>query len=566
MCVKNIITLIFNDISRTAVVNEVIEGKYMKKQFWVKLLAVAMTGALLTGCNSYFALRNDDSEESLEMASEETSEDGSEEASKEEEKNGSLRGEELYDAFMNGDVKVVYNKLSDESGDALKDYLEDGKEYSINEIVKCAEEGEYTSRTISGDPKSTFIDCGEDGVKELLVKMDFGASSSLSMILKDFDGELRICYSGESWDRSELSISDTGMISSAGSGGATVHGYDEAFVNADGEYKFFYSSTTEGDPYSYYAYTSDDDYEELSFDDLDTEFFEINSYCVKDDNGHSTYYYNYDMLDEDYNIITTEADLSASNPYMKKFTAAGITVYTQDKIDDILTKKAEEIEYPGGYKSVASAEDDNSEKQYGITLVSKEHVDSSGLTAEEQLTEDFCISDDTGDVTGKVDGIKGSSLDGHMKVSRNYNDDKKPVYLFELDGEKVGSLVMESYDYPTFNYIQLKDIDGDGMEEILLATYTYSTGPVIAVDFSVLKYASGQNAADGSSYGVNINYHPSDDYPNGNAYFFIEADDELAGGLVTYVSLEDNGVQVVVDKGEKIDAMYYPDEYVLTIN
>ena len=288
---KNIITLIFNDISRTAVVNEVIEGKYMKKQFWVKLLAVAMTGALLIGCNSHFALRNDDSEESLEMASEESLEMASEET-----------------------------------------------------------------------------------------------------------------------------------------------------------------------------------------------------------------------------------------------------------------------------------DDDNSEKQYGITLVSKEHVDSSGLTAEEQLTEDFCISDDTGDVTGKVDGIKGSSLDGHMKVSRNYNDDKKPVYLFELDGEKVGSLVMESYDYPTFNYIQLKDIDGDGMEEILVATYTYSTGPVIAVDFSVLKYASGQNAADGSSYGVNINYHPSDDHPNGNAYFFIEADDELAGGSVTYVSLEDNGVQVVVDKGEKIDAVYYPDEYVLTIN
>ncbi|SKB84287.1 hypothetical protein SAMN06296386_106153 [Lachnospiraceae bacterium] len=525
----------------------------MKKQIWVKLLAVAMTGALLSGCGFDFSSKNDDS---FEEASEASDDEDSEETSKEsEEDKDDLRGEDLYDAFMKGEVKVVYNKLSNEAGDALKDYLENGKEYDINEIIKCAEEGDYTSRTLAGDPKASFIDCGEDGVKELLVKMDFGASSSLSMILKDIDGKLRICYSGESWDRSELSIGDTGMISSSGSGGATVHGYDESFVNADGEYKFFYSCMTEGDPYSYYAYTSDDDYEKLSFDDLETQYFMINSYCVKDDNGHSTYYYNYDMLDEDYNPITTDSDFAASNPYRKKFAEAGITVYTRDEIDDILAKKAEEIEYPGGYKSESSV---------GL-LVSKEHVDNSGLSAEEQLTEDHCISDETGDVTEKVDGIKGSSLDGHLNVSRIYNDENKPVFLFKLDGKNVGNLVMDSADYNNFNYIQLKDTDGDGMEEILVVTYTYSTGPVVAVDFSVLKCVSSQNEADGSSYGVIIDYHPYVDLPYGNGYSYIEADEELAGGTVTYVSLEDNGVQVVVDKGTKIDAVYYPDEYVLTM-
>lgn len=538
----------------------------MKKRLLFKLLTAAMAGALLTGCGLDFSSKEDGasveiSKEYFGKTEEETHEEASEETTNvPEEKKDGPRGEELYEAFMNGDVKVVYNNLSNEIGDALKDYLEDGKEYGLDEIIKCTEDKSMTS---VGDPKYVFIDCGEDGVKELLVKLEFEGRTSLSMILKDMDGDLKICYSGEEWERSELSISDTGMISSSGSGGATVHGYDASFVNAEGEYKFFYSCYTDGNPSNYYAYVSDEKYEEISFADLDTEYFMINRYCVQDDNGNSTYYYSYDMLDEDYNVVTTDADYDASNPYRKKFTDAGIKIYTKSEIDNILAKVAGEIGYPGGYNLVSEA-DDQEDRQYGIVLLSKEHVGESGLSAEDQ-TYNHSIGDVTMDITDSVDGLKGSSLDGRMKVSRIYNDDNEPVILFELDGKYVGTLNMETHDFDTFDYIQFKDIDGDGMEEILVVTYTTSTGPLFAVDFSVLKYTPGRNAADGSSYGITIMYHLSDDFPYGNGYYFIEADEELAGGKVTYVGLDDGGVKVVVDKGTKNDGVYEPDEYVLVM-
>lgn len=207
---------------------------------------------------------------------------------------------------------------------------------------------------------------------------------------------------------------------------------------------------------------------------------------------------------------------------------------------------------------------DTSEKLDGIALVSKEHVGDSGLSADDQ-TADHAIGDVTMDINESVDGLKGSSLDGHMLVYRTYNDSLEPVILFELDGKNVGTINMKSYDFDTFNYIQFKDIDGDDMEEILIVTYTYSTGQIIAVDFSVLKYAPNQNAADGASYGISINYNANEDFQYGNGYYLIESDEELAGGKVTYVSLEDSGVKVVVDKGTKKDGVYEPDEYVLVM-
>ena len=53
-----------------------------------------------------------------------------------------------------------------------------------------------------------------------------------------------------------------------------------------------------------------------------------------------------------------------------------------------------------------------------------------------------------------------------------------------------------------------------------------------------MKYTPDHNAADGSSYGVTIDYHLSEEFPYGNGYYFIEADEELAGGKVTYVGLK----------------------------
>lgn len=522
-------------------------------------MSFTLAASMLAGCGKDTEIKESASGQSKEFESVDNSESSSETSSETAAENASIE-DNIYEAFMNGDVKVKYQNLPSKGGDALSDYLEDGKEYDINEIIKCIENDH---NTVDGDPKYCYIDCGEDGIKELLVKLDLGTSSSLSFILKEFDGKLKICYSGEAWERSELSISDTGMISSAGSAGATAHGGDFAFVNADGDYKFFYSSMTEGDPYNYYAYNEAGDMVTVKFEGLETEHFMITRYYIEDENGVDHPYYTYDMLDEDYSIITTDECFDESNPYMQRFIEAGIKVYKQNEIDEMLTKKAEEIGYPGGYDTTSASNDEDEDVKYGISVVSMEHKDVSDLSPEDQfrICRDVSLNDINGDITKYVDGIEGTEFEGHLAISRGWNENGNIVYYFTLDGKDAGSCSHEPRDYKTIDYIQVKDTEGDGVPEILIATYTYSTGPIVLVDFSALNYATYANVADGSSYGVKISYHLGDDYSYGNAYFFIENDEELTGGKVLYTSLEDSGLRVVVDKGEKVNGAYEFDTY-----
>ena len=192
-----------------------------------------------------------------------------------------------------------------------------------------------------------------------------------------------------------------------------------------------------------------------------------------------------------------------------------------------------------------------------------EHTDVSSLCPDDQFEScrDVSLNDITGDITEYVDGIEGTRFDGHLAVFRSKNDSGNIIYSFTVDGKEAESCIHEAHDFKTIDYIQAKDIDGDGVAEILIVTYTYSSEPIIAVDFSALKYCQNKNAADGSSYFNDICYYLNNDFPWGNAYFYIEHDEALTGGHVVYVSLEDRGLRVVVDKGEKVNGAYEFDTY-----
>lgn len=520
----------------------------MKNKFVVRLLTMTMASTLLTGCGFSFSFKNgeDAADEASSEVEEEPQEEEEEETQEEEADTEELTGEELYEAFMNGEVKIKYTNLDvTGSADMLANYLEDGEEYNINEIIELAEEKAIPTRTLDGEPTSRLIDCGEDGVKELLVKFQFGASSSLSMILKDVDGELKYCYSGEAWDRSELIIGDTGIISSAGSGGATVHGEDCAYVDAEGDYHFFYYVEDEGDPYSMYVRNEDGESVTVSFEGLETEFFMVTHYVVEDDQHNSHYYYTYNMLDEGYNIITTDEDFAESNPYMQKFTEAGITIYREDEIKEMLSQRAKEIGYPDWNGGASAAGE--------VTLVEMQHSNDGELNGDSQTYPDNVrsLNSETGEITDYVDGFKGSSWDGKLKLYKIHDDNYNVNFLFEIDGEYVGYDCREESNNAAIDYLQVKDINGDGQEEILVVTYTISTATYVAYEISVWSF-------NGSEFVEVINIDSIDN--------ILESNEELSGATITYAGLSDKGLKLIADKGEKVNGVYYPDEYELTIN
>ncbi|MBE5825155.1 MAG: hypothetical protein E7307_00820 [Butyrivibrio sp.] len=256
-------------------------------------------------------------------------------------------GSDLYEAFKNGSAKVKYRGTGD-----VTSYLEtravltEGQSYSLEEIVDALaknEEYSYIELTLT-DTEYSMIDCGSDGVPELLATAYLGDEFSLSFIIKEIDGELVICYDQDSWSRSSTVVNEDGTIETSGSGGAAVHVYENAFVDAAGDYKFYYGFEETLSIYDeYYAYKTGEDYVTISNEGLDWEHIGVNDYYFEPDYQKRTHYYNYFMFDDNYEDVTTDADYDDSNPVKQKFTEAGINVYTASEINDMLTSRAKEI-------------------------------------------------------------------------------------------------------------------------------------------------------------------------------------------------------------------------------
>ena len=290
------------------------------------------------------AVENTKAEES---APENTEGNAAETAQEQPAETSQASGSDLYEAFKNGTAKVKYRG----TGDATS-YLETravltaGQSYSLEEIVEAlAKHEEYSYMELSlTNTEYSMIDCGNDGVPELLATAQLGDEYSLLFIIKEIDGELVICYDQDSWSRSSTVVNEDGTIETSGSGGAAVHVYENAFVDANGDYKFYYGLEETLSIYDeYYAFKTGEDYVAINNEGLDWEHIGVRDYYFDPDYSTRTHYYTYFMFDDNYMDVTTDADYDDYNPTKQKFTEAGINVYTMSEINDMLTSRAKEI-------------------------------------------------------------------------------------------------------------------------------------------------------------------------------------------------------------------------------
>lgn len=263
---------------------------------------------------------------------------------------------ELYEEFKNGTAGAKYRGTGDMASNLnTASVLEVGKSYTMDEIAKALENAdEYSGFKLSSDIQYSNIDCGQDGIPELLVVAPFtdsqapdGEEYQLYMIIKAIDGELVICFDQDSWSRSGVTVNDDGTIDGDGSGGAAVHVSDYSFVDGNGDYKFYYgveeTLTLYGD---YYAYTSPSNYITISTDGLDSDHLGVRDYYFDPDYDKRDHYYEYFVIDDNFNDVTTDADYDDSNELKKRFTEAGITTYTKSEMEKMRGDRASEIGYP----------------------------------------------------------------------------------------------------------------------------------------------------------------------------------------------------------------------------
>ncbi len=208
--------------------------------------------------------------------------------------------------------------------------------------------------------------------------------------------------------------------------------------------------------------------------------------------------------------------------------------------------------------SIEASDDEvtkNEDYTYSISEVSQEDDVSSSDDKFEAFLE--LNGKDTVDATENVDGYRKSNLNGKMKVTKKSIIEGFTKYEFYENGEQCLSVKNENEIlWQNLNYIQFKDINDDGNDEILVAFYTQGTASYSVCEFYVYTQIDDK-------WKKMMSYCAEDSDDNISA---LLNNSEYSGKTVADVCLTDNGLLLSIDDGEKLDGVYYPKGYKLLIN
>jgi len=156
-----------------------------------------------------------------------------------------------YEKFMKNEMKVSFDRFM------TKDYMEEalynkGSGYTLSELlhVVTSHYFKYSEKKKIDYMDYSYIDCGKDGVNELVLRfngMDIYEESTLVYIIKYIEGKLSVCYYYETWSRSESTINEYGYYQSNGSNGASNHSEEYSVIDKDGNWQFIASIESELD-------------------------------------------------------------------------------------------------------------------------------------------------------------------------------------------------------------------------------------------------------------------------------------------------------------------------------
>jgi len=191
----------------------------------------------------------------------------------------------LLNAFLNSEVKCRFKYGTDDSS------------YDVNELIAAYADrcGGFEDKYNALSALYGFIDCGMDGIEELVLAVDYEPVDD-TMGLEDVgeyfflqveNGEVVIFDTEESYYRTCVNVYDSGLVIVGGSMGAAAYDNTYYILSADGE-KFFLCSMTD----YYIPYEPYISYSDIS-DDLRPDDYPIYS-------GASGYIFPEDLIESDY--------------------------------------------------------------------------------------------------------------------------------------------------------------------------------------------------------------------------------------------------------------------------
>lgn len=386
---------------------------------------------------------------------------------------------EIYERFLKDEEKV-YLDCSADVGKHFSLKKEEGKELTLSETIKavvdsCNSVDEFYV-TFQG-VEYAYIDCGKDGNEELVLEIGMRGASEWTecLIIKEIGGQLKTVYANNV---------EENYISSCSN--ATEYGYvisrediisDKCridYIDAEGKYHYICTRYEKRDdcrsePIIYNGDNIDiaedtnrydkftermmlpDEYVITQIDVNDTDDATDDIYCGSV-TGHLFIHYFENRNSLDHYIYDVNVDIA--NPDMYKaayrlkeyFDKKGLKLYTKDAFDEIISKR---------------------ENEAGLTAEIKDGIE----IWMDNLDYTLAINEEKQEAT-EVDYSLYDDLINRLKTDMK-KDSLEELYDFADKRGLSSELYYYVYDSSPSDkagYLQ-EDIDGDGVDELLLGKY-----------------------------------------------------------------------------------------------
>ncbi len=249
---------------------------------------------------------------------------------------------EAYEKFLNDELKVSTELyLPTSMGDAL---FEAGRSYTLSDILKAIAD-EFYDASVNGKVDYidySFIDCGNDGVTELVIRfngLNFYGDSTFGYVIKYMDGNLYFCYDFATWARSYFIMNQYGYYQTGGSGGASNHIVAYGLLGENGLTQHIVSIITEQD-INQLTYT-----ENLSMIPKVAEakgispFMQVDTIRFGDDNN---LYYTFYVFDSNMQLLEDDT-IYINSVYKDIFDEALIPFITPDEVNARIAERERQI-------------------------------------------------------------------------------------------------------------------------------------------------------------------------------------------------------------------------------
>ncbi len=416
------------------------------------------------------------------------------------EASGANQEESLYESFLNNKAKV---NISDINNFGYYFNFENnvGNEYTLEEIVNLI------IASYVGDPSNgvrislesieyAYIDCGNDGNEELLLKIYTPSVDGWTeyIIIREVNGSLETIYSDVAWARSSIYINEYGYVYGDASGGASSHFFYKAFIDASGAYHYIYSDFAngfgigteyiDGHPESEPS-EIDGDYVLLSFDFDNTpedENYNAYSYAkIKEnaydwDEGFKGYFY-CELVDDD----SVYEDDHPLRQYVKQYFYDGYIskVYSLKEIDKMIADREQQ---EGLTDVVKNGKAPNWESlSYDFVPVIASYNDDNILGIKEFFPLGFMLcKDDKNNISHLVLEANGE-FSARYSVFNFSESDSEPNTSYKNEGIGEFKLIRKENDHTFklelkyFSLVYLPDTTSSSEAGVGSKTITYYT-------------------------------------------------------------------------------------------